>query len=64
LKAKGDFLICLTINEEKVMEAIKSQVEFVEINADAAKKLSGEVIIELNDLELALVGGGVGDVNF
>jgi hypothetical protein len=46
------------------MEAIKAQVEFVETNADAAKKPAGDVVIELNDLELVLIGGGVGDVNF
>ena len=46
------------------MEAIKVQVEFVEINAEAAGNPAGDVVVELNDLELVLVGGGVGDVNF
>ena len=46
------------------MEAIKAQVEFVEINAEAAKKPAGDAVIELNDLDLALVGGGMGDVQF
>jgi hypothetical protein len=46
------------------MEAIKAQVEFVEINAEVAAKPAGDVMTELNDLELALVGGGSGDVIF
>ena len=45
------------------MEATKAQVEFVEINTEAAKP-AGDVMTELNDLELALVGGGSGDVIF
>ena len=46
------------------MEAIKAQVEFVEINVEVAAKPIGDVMTELNDLELALVGGGSGDVIF
>jgi hypothetical protein len=44
------------------MEAIKVEVELVEINAGAANKLASDMVTELNDLELALVGGGSGDV--
>jgi hypothetical protein len=46
------------------MEAIKAKVEFVEIDAGVATKPAGDVVTELNDLELALVGGGSGDVCF
>jgi hypothetical protein len=47
------------------MEAIKAKVEFVEINGDVpAQKPEGDMVSELNDLELALVGGGAIDFNF
>ena len=47
------------------MEAIQAKVEFVEINGDvSAQKHAGDMVIELNDLELTLVGGGIVDVNF
>jgi hypothetical protein len=47
------------------MEAIKAKVEFVEGNADASvQKPVGDMLSELNDLELALVGGGTVDVSF
>jgi hypothetical protein len=46
------------------MEAIKVKVEFIEINGDeSAQKPAGDMI-SLNDLELALVGGGAVDVHF
>ena len=44
------------------MEALKVEVEVVEINAGAANKLVDNTFTELNDLELAMVGGGSGDV--
>jgi hypothetical protein len=44
------------------MEAIKTEVEFLEISVEAEKKAIGDVVTELNDLALALVGGGSGDV--
>ena len=47
------------------MEAIKTKVEFVEIKGEvSAQKPFGDMVIELNDLELALVGGGTVDVVF
>jgi hypothetical protein len=46
------------------MEAIKAQFEFVEVKAEVVAKLARDVMTELNDLELALVGGGSGDVIF
>ena len=42
------------------MEAIKSAVEFVELESEVAGQESQ--IRELAELELALVGGGTGDV--
>jgi hypothetical protein len=39
-------------------------VEFVEIGAVDVTLPVSDVLTELNDLELALVGGGAGDVNF
>ena len=46
------------------METIKAQVEFAEFNAEMAADPAGDVATDLNDLELALVGGGTGDVLF
>jgi len=47
------------------MEAINVKIEFVEINGEvSAEKPAGDVVSELNDLELALVGGGAPDVFF
>jgi hypothetical protein len=47
------------------MEAIKAKVEFVEINGEmSSQKAAGDMVRELNDLELALVGGGTVDVCF
>jgi hypothetical protein len=46
------------------MEAIKAQMETLEFEAKVKAKPVSDVLAELNDLELALVGGGAGDVNF
>ena len=46
------------------MDAIKAQIEFVEVKAEVVAKPAGDVMTELNDLELALVGGGTVDVVF
>ena len=46
------------------METIKAQVEFAEFDTEMAAGPAGDVVTELNDLELALVGGGTGDVLF
>jgi hypothetical protein len=46
------------------MEAIKAQVETLEVELEVKTKSLNDVLTELNDLELTLVGGGAGDVNF
>lgn len=46
------------------MEAIKTQVEFVVINAEVDANPIGGLMAELDELKLALVGGGMGDVFF
>jgi hypothetical protein len=47
------------------MEAINAKVEFVEIDSEVpVRKPAGDVVSELNDLELALVGGGIPDMTF
>jgi len=46
------------------MEAIKAQIEFVEVKPEVVANPAGNTISELNDLELTLVGGGIVDVNF
>ena len=40
------------------MQAIKAQIEFVEVKPEVVANPAGDMMIELNDLELALVGGG------
>ncbi len=44
------------------MEAIKAQVEFVELSAEMDAKPIGDAMIELDEQKLALVGGGAGDI--
>ena len=46
------------------MEAIKAQVKFVEYNAEVDVNPVGDFISELDELQLALVGGGSGAVVF
>ena len=49
------------------MEAIKAQVHqvaFVEFNAEVEVNPIGDILIELDALKLALVGGSGGDVNY
>jgi hypothetical protein len=46
------------------MEAIKAQIKFVEVKPEVVANPADETISELNDLELALVGGGAIDFNF
>jgi hypothetical protein len=45
------------------MDAIKAQIEFVEVKPEVVARPAGDMI-ELSDLELALVGGGAPDVVF
>jgi len=44
------------------MEAIQANVEFIEINAEAVAATDVDGIVQLSELELALVGGGTGEV--
>jgi hypothetical protein len=46
------------------MEAIKAQIDFVEAKPEVVAKPTYDAVIELNELELAMVGGGGGDVHF
>ena len=46
------------------MKAIKAQIEFVEAKAEVVAQPAADMVSELNDLELALVSGGSGDVIF
>ena len=46
------------------MEAIKAQIEFVEVKPEVVANTAGDMLSELNDLELALVGGGAVDFTF
>jgi hypothetical protein len=46
------------------MEAIKAQVQFIEVKAEVVANPADDTISELNDLELALVGGGIPDMTF
>ena len=46
------------------MEAIKAQVKLVEFNVEVDAKPIGDLMIELGEQNLALVGGGSGDIIF
>ena len=44
------------------MEAIQANVEFVEVRPEAVSAPETEALMQLSDIELALVGGGTGEV--